>query len=222
MYSLGKKKFNTKKEIKQFLKDFKDNNSVGTSLPEPYHSVMFELLTWHPSFDEWNYNVMDKESLTFKIMIDKKYQRQKAFSVSDSERTWAFSYLKCIRAGTKEANKKSNVIMAARESIKSQIYGYKDSMELESGLYKCAIDGKMYDRSNIHVDHNYEIITFKKILEDFLTLKEMNYSTVPLTRDKFEYSCFFPDIDQEWKDYHRENAILRCIQKGYNLSGKKA
>lgn len=219
-YLLSDKQFKTKSEIKLFFKKYKDDNEVGTILQGLEHSVMFDLIKWHPSYNEWGYGGLNESKLIFKIAKDIKYKKQTTFSVTDVNRTWAFSYLKCIRAGTKETNKKHNVLRAARESINYQIHDFKDKCKINN-LYECSIDKNFYSKKDIHVDHNFEVITFQRLIENFLKYKTLTYCNAPLTRDKYDHSCFPLEFKKEWLVFHKEYAVLRCIHKKYNLRGSR-
>ena len=220
MYELGNEKFKTKKDMTNYFRDYKNLHDTGTVLSEPHHTTMFYLLQRHPEYEEWSYGNLELSDFEFKIISDSKWNT-KGFSVCDGNRTWNFSYLTCIKGCNKDQNNKRKVNIAARGSIAQQINKYRDSQQLTCGKFKCSLNGEFYNRNDIHVDHNYNIITFIKLLSDFLESKKLNYNSVKLTVDEHEHHCFFPDIDNEWQEYHKKHAVLRCINRFDNLSGKR-
>jgi hypothetical protein len=224
MYQLADKKFRTKEQIKKFFKNYKDTNPVDSIVTEPYHTYLFELLKWHPEFHTWNYNNSAKECFQFKVIQDWKYGKYTAYSVRridvPGQAEWPFSYLKCITSNSIERNNKTNVMMAARESIQEQIYEYRDSQEGSNGMYRCVIDWKLYRKNDIHVDHHFKKTPFKKLLDEFLKSRGLDYN-LDMIKDKYDYHCFPTHIDSAWKSYHREHAILRCIHKRHNLRGRR-
>ena len=217
-YVFGSNSFKTKKEIQNYLKQYKDSKCAGDIVEEPYLTVLLGVYQWHPEYDEtWM-----SDDMIFKISKDERFGEM-SYVVINNGRVWDFSYLKCIKGGTKEKNKRFNVMNTARTLIKDQIYEFRDKNKIKvngSIKFKCEIDGKLYNPTDIHIDHNYEKLTFLTILDNFLTENNLTYETIPLVDDGEFYHNMTEKHKKLWKEYHKKNAILRCIFKTYNLSGQ--
>lgn len=210
-YTLGQKDFKSKKDITKYFKTYKETKQENDILEEPYKSVMVDLVSWHPNYNEkW----VD-ETTEFKIGIDS--YGLKNFRIKNKNGWSVFSYLKCIRAHTPEKNHRFNVQRACRKAIKKQIEEFKSEAE-QNGFWECEIDGNMYLGYEIHVDHNFEIITFQQLLDNFLDTLGKSYLDIKLIST--DGHLLGKQDKKDWREYHRLYCVLRCIHKKYNLSKK--
>lgn len=216
-YNLGNNKFRTKKEIVAYVKNILHINCDGYLLEGEELEVMKDLIQWHPKYDPaWGNE----------FKIEDNARGSKNFMIKDIDsQWWDFSFYKCIARQNKQQNHRKNVIRTFRETIREQIYEFKDSKKCYVDgkvMYTCEIDGKMYDRDSIHVDHKYDSYTFRQLHTDFLKLHKLNFEDIQLRQDR----CFiyFHDdkIKQSWLDFHKNNAILRVINKTSNLTAKRS
>ena len=207
-HTFGPKTFKTKKEIKDYFRDYLKAGSVGDELAKEHLNVMKDLIKCHPEYDEiWG----DR----FKIGIGKC--NTKNYHVYDGETWWTFSYLKCIKAGNKNKNHTFNIARAARECIRDQISEYLVKMEFNE-KYLCEIDKKHYHRCDVHVDHDFDKKTFAQLLKEFIG--DRANEDIKLVYNDGHH--LFNEIDSEaWYAFHLENATLRIIHKRHNLSKKQ-
>lgn len=199
-YTLGNKLFRTKKAIIQYFQTYHNSHEVGTILTGEHHAVMFDLIKMHPLYDEW-------ASVT-KFRICKDLYNMMYYQ-SHSESGWqTFSYLKCIRNHSKAKNTRFNVINAGRRAIQRQIDEYRFENVVDDMFWKCAKCNEFF--TSVDIDHNYEIITFQTLLDNFISEYNKHYDDFNLIN-----SCdghIFNDEDKQlWNDYHRTNAVLRCL-----------
>ena len=199
-FALGSKEFRTKKEIQNYFKKYHDSRKVGTVLQGEQLSVMEDLIRRHPTYDEMSL----PDDLKFRIWSDP--YKNKTYQVRGHHEWEVFSYLKCIKGATKSKNHRSNVISAARREIRDQIVAFRKAKEIDN-LYICEICGKK--TNDVDIDHNFEVITFQRLLDDFLKSKKTTYDQIKITHiPTGGHVLTSPD---EWATYHQENAILRCI-----------
>lgn len=212
IYTLGAKEFKTKNAITAYFRNYLKTHDEGNTLSGEAYDIMADLIQWHPEYNaNWGNN----------FSVGKSVYGDKNFIVNGE----TYSYLKCIKGGTSEQNHRFNVIRACRYAIKSQTIEYLDDNEVSENLYLCEISGECYPREQIHVDHNFNIITFQKIVENFLTELGISYVDITLLNEA-DSLCLVHLLDSPFHglftDYHRKNAKLRIIHKDYNLSGSES
>jgi len=124
-----------------------------------------------------------------------------------------FSYKKCIYGYRQD--KKEAVIEAFRVCIRSQIKEFRQAAVFPLA---CAISGiKIYDHGKLHVDHK---IPFKVILDDFLSLYNLELLNIKTIGNAENLQLASADLCKRFYDYHKENAILRYTLMEYNLKRK--
>ena len=74
-------------------------------------------------------------------------------------------------------------------------------------------------REDIHIDH---LILFKTLYDEFI--KTRNDIPTKFIENYFNGAQFSQDdikFESEWKEFHKEKAVLRCLCKACNLTRKK-
>ena len=118
---------------------------------------------------------------------------------------------------TKESCEHFKLRKAFRNSVKEQIWENK-ATHYFVGI-KCRVLNIDMDWTNTHVDHDYEILPFIKIINEFMSINpDLNYSV--------SYNQFYKFVDTEttllFQEYHRSYARIRLISKNANLRAKKS
>ena len=197
----------TKKELTEYYKNLINKTGLCPSLKSNYPTVYFELMNLfhnHPEYPEKIHNVIDISIIRNKL--NSKYfelQLTKADNTIDN-----ISYRCCINKPNKDRNLKS----AMRNAIYPQILEFRNNCEsLECSLCK--------SKANIHIDH---ITLFHTLYDEFL--KERR--DIPLLFDDnvFNMAIFKQedkDFENEWKVYHKNHALLRCLCMKCNLTRNK-
>lgn len=213
-YSLGNKEFKSKKEITSYFVRYRDSHEPGTTLTEPYRSVMIDLVKWHPEFkDDWVCSLTQ-----FKLGVD--YHNRKNYTIDKhgDGNYDVFSFYKCISMKTPADNHRSNVIEACRVAITPSINYFRRLHMNDIGEYLCDVDKKYYRKEYIHVDHHFELLKFSTILNNWLSSTNRTYGDIKLVDNM---GHFLTESDTSaWVSYHDSVAILRCIHKKYNLTEK--
>lgn len=113
----------------------------------------------------------------------------------------------------------ANIKEAFRFDIMDQKYAYRDKCMFEDGLIECEITHVVHDVANIHVDHNFSVITFATLVRSFIRDEKISLQKIrPLSAGPGNHTLPEP-IRQKWQNYHRKHAVLRCIRKDINLKG---
>lgn len=127
-----------------------------------------------------------------------------------------FSFMACITHPTAESDAKS----AMRTAVLPDIQAFRDSRAAQA---HCEFSGELLVAGEIHVDHKPPQ-TFDAIARDFLVTKGIMWEQVPIeptldgvTGNRISDS----DFEQDWRFYHRVNAVLRLVPRKSNLSGIK-
>ena len=129
-YQLGTQIFRTKPDITKYFQSYHNSHEVGTILEGEHKAVMTDLIKKHPDYDEWDV----QGEIEFKVDIDD--YKNKKYLMKNGDEWYSFSYIKCIKSGTKENNIKANVIMqqerqseikywSSANGIKKMIYFFK-------------------------------------------------------------------------------------------------
>jgi hypothetical protein len=177
-------------------------SSLKIERPDDFKDFM-ELFKNHPEYSTKLTNVVD-----LCIVVNKKNHKYFEINLIKSDKTVDdISYRICI--SLKHKNK--DLYEALRYSIYEQIKEFKNKSRL--------ICVKCKSLENIHIDH---VNTFKSLTDNFLR----NRKDIPSSFDNTYYnsSMFKTEdkkINDEWFDYHKENAVLRCLCRNCNLTRKK-
>ena len=204
-YTLGNKEFKNKDAIKKYFQEYHNKYSIGTILNGEYKDVMIDLVKWHPNYDDWNINGPVEFKIHYDCFGNKNYRMMSNGEWNDE----SFSYIKCIRKPTKENNHRRNVISASRNAIMSQIEEYRNSQCTQQG-YLCEICNTYVYKEDIHIDHNFDKLTFQQILDDFLKENGKTYNDLKVM-SKNTLQQFDNSDREEWSKYHQSRAMLRCL-----------
>ena len=200
-YQLGTQIFRTKPDITKYFQSYHNSHEVGTILEGEHKAVMTDLIKKHPDYDEWDV----QGEIEFKIDIDD--YRNKKYLMKNGDEWYSFSYIKCIKSGTKETNIRANVINASRKAIKGQILEFREQHR-QDNLFQCDTCCEYFE--TIDVDHDFSQITFQTLLDNFLLDKKKEFKSFKLV--KTPNGHLFNSIDcDEWCEYHKKHAILRLL-----------
>ena len=197
----------TKKEQLDYFK--KRLNIIGLCPSLKKHHTYFynelmDLFKNHPEYPKKIENVID-------IAIERNKQNPSFYEykiIKSNGDTDNISYRCCINKPCKDNNLKN----AMRYAVENQILEFRNNCNiLECEFCK--------SRQNIHIDH---IKPFKELYDDFL--KDRN--DIPsIFDDNYYNSAKFQEIDEdfenEWSEYHKNNATLRCLCRKCNTGRNK-
>jgi hypothetical protein len=200
-----------KTQLKLFLREEIDKIGVCSSIKNNCSSQIYDMFLWaferHPKYPDKFHGMTD-------IML--KYNYNNPFSKSYLEvhiiredgTTEDVSVMKSCITGIP----KNNLYIAMRNSIIPQILDYKNNNILLCS--KCGSSEK------IEVDHH--IIDFIELFESFLDSQQYIPNKYD---DNLYHSKVFKkedsDFENNWINYHKNNAILQFLCKSCNNSKPK-
>lgn len=209
-YKLGDLCFNTKNDLKNYVSQWLKLSSVGYVIGIDDEEWVLCLLSQHPSWIEKSKNMKN---------IEIGYTRgNNHFSIRKLDGTIDdISYLKCLNGDTDYCK----VMKAFRDSIIPQILAFRLSV-FRNGPIKCEVSGiVLYNDSNTHIDHNYNILPFISIVKNFLAEKHLNFSDIQTVSVDTLRDFSDPQFKLDWLSYHKQKANLRAISKYSNLHQTK-
>jgi hypothetical protein len=127
-----------------------------------------------------------------------------------------FSFRMCVSG--KSPTTWANFCVAARNSISSQIIVFKTAAFLGVDAARCQITGEEIEWDSCHVDH---VAPFSDLLQMFIEQRNIDTS-IEHTKGGEDGSVtrIFIDatLDTQWKEFHKQNAVLRLTTVKANLS----
>jgi hypothetical protein len=124
-----------------------------------------------------------------------------------------FSFVKCLRPPTLE----QLVRTALRRSVDEQIWQFRDQA-LGGGLVVCSVSGDPIDRATCHVDHFDP--TFSDLVDAYVAAHG-GYEAFQIAETAdgaFGRRLSDPQVEADWRAYHKANANLRLVSIRANLS----
>jgi hypothetical protein len=201
--------FKTQKALKEYICDTINNiglcDSVKNNYPNEY--IMFlKLFERHPNYPEKIIGIID-----IQIKNNPIYKKNKELIIIKNDNTSDnISYNQCIAK-----RKNNNLKVAMRCAIEDQIITFRNENNKICVLCDSTKD--------LQVDH---IIWFEKLYDDFITIcNDLNY-IIPTVFDSNagNLKCFKTGdtkFENEWKNFHKDNASLRILCKSCNLTRPK-
>jgi len=174
------------------------------------------LLKIHRDSDGISYwSIMDIDSAVIKTASG--LYSTKCFSVCEGTKRELFSYLKCIDGHN--TNNQVNAVL--REIVADQVNDYR-RRATEGGKIKCEITGEVLSSRDIHVDHNFDLgVKFADLKKRWMEDNKLTNDDIKLLWARGRgYYLQSMDYEKSWKQFHKENAVLRCIKKELNLNCK--
>jgi hypothetical protein len=207
---LNKKHFRTKKSVKQYFKSILDDSNVGDELEGDQLEEFKDLAALHPRYADGINEIST-------VQIGKIMQNKNFNLIFDNGEECVVSYLKCIASKPHAKYIRGRVQKCARLAIRSQIQKFREITPLV-----CAISGDKLDKSDSHVDHDFNKKTFQSLLDDWLAYRNWTYPDIKIEWcEESELDRMSSKYRKSWRKYHRKHATLRIIKKELNLSGKR-
>lgn len=115
------------------------------------------------------------------------------------------------------------VMRAFRDTVSDQINSYRQDVFKDSlATIVCPVSGlSLFDDAETHIDHNYDVLPFKDLVDNFFTEHKINpyeldVESLGITRRVDDHQ-----VTKAFKEYHKQHAQLRAIHKSANSKGKK-
>jgi hypothetical protein len=202
--------------IKKLLyKEFLDDNEK---------KFVYELLKLHPYYNEIINDAITNDGSC--IIVKNYIGNTRCFNIlKNNSNIQPFSYSKCLDG---KINLKNEILTAMRNSIRPDIYIYRNNIFNTSDDISCELCNiKIINNSNTHIDH---VIKFKDLVFNFCIEEDIYILNIPIktTTNKLllvdnnidgfnEIIIDDPIILNKWILYHKMNAILRPLCKFCNM-----
>lgn len=214
--TIGEFEFNTKKEAKELYKDILNNSDLDEPLKDEAFNYVMALLLNHPNVN----TKMANQKVKSLIVAQGKYTFNRCFHlVRQDDSIENFSIDKCINGEYSGFRKFS---IAARQVVEDELLQYKikyfEAKGNENNKVKCTISGELISKDEAHVDHR-EPFTFSAIVHFFIQSKNIDLDKIKYCSEN-QYGNTFEDTNliDEFRIWHKQNAILRIVSKSKNMS----
>lgn len=207
-YSLGPLKFKTKIDAKKMISEWLHTSYTGYIPSDEEMQWIIPLLQMHPRFEEKGGLMMTGVNVTYSPPA---YHLN---MILENDNTVDISYNKCL---VKSANSQRNAVMKAlRDIIRPQIASFKANI-IANGDIRCAITDKILDSSELHIDHNFDILPFRTIVDNFMSKENRQIDDIRVVSRGITHDLEDTDLHDRWYKYHESVAILRPLQKHVNM-----
>lgn len=203
--------FKTQASLKTYFRGVIDRiglcNSVKTKYPSEFLDLC-EVFTRHPEYPEKFIGLID-----IKIDYNRQFTNQYVvYIVKNNGEIDNVSVMKTCITG----KPKDNLRISMRYSIQLQIDEYRNNQT----IHICELCS---NKNQIEIDHHSEKAPFAKLYDDFMKLNTLSIPT-SFNETNSHMKCF-KEIDyifeENWKQYHKNNAILRMLCRTCNGSQPK-
>ena len=210
---IGSLHFRTKSEAMKWFGTVLSSSSVGAFCPEESMRNMIELINRHPDAEM----KIGCGIESFQVRENPVFKNQKAFYLirKDGSET-DFSFRMCVSGN--RSTPWANFCIAARNSISSQIVIFKTAAFLGLDSVRCQITGEVVEWNTCHIDH---VAPFSDLLQEFIRQQGIDVSVEHTTggEDGSVVRLFIDaDLDKRWREFHRQNAVLRVTTIKANLA----
>ena len=217
-YLIHGKQFKTKTAVQEYAKKILYSGTVGE--PVRGEDLAFMLDFFKTFHHQWKTKEGCGIQHLYRI-LEPRYKKYRAFLILRTDgSTTDISYR---ISNIQRQDWKRDFNEALRQSIKPQIYQFKDKVFFDKEELQCPITGDMVQRDNCHVDHFNP--TFDELVGLFIDMKGISdfskvvsapadNQMVPTITDK--------KLESEFYIFHAKNANLRITSILGNLSRAKS
>lgn len=161
--------------------------------------------------DDGTAKYIDVQNATFFMNYSSKHPAIVAFHIADNISSAEFS--KKIGRNTL-----SYINSRMRTIITPQINEYRAVHINNDRTITCAITGEKLPIKGIEVDHNFDVITFKELVNNWMEENGITYKHLDEIDAFVSADCPY---SKSWKIYHKNHAVLRCIKTELNQQGRR-
>lgn len=196
-FVIGGEGFATKKAVRDRVREILYRTMVGATVAEEDNNFLKAFFVLHPNLQK-----RTKEALWFSVECNPGVGVGFVMHRADGTST-DISYQKPLRALTNLDSHKADVLLAMREAIDGQIAVFRFSQEAG------------WDEELV-VDHQYPA-TFDRLSCGFLQDIGLRFCDVRLTSEDNQVGRrMHVDLEQDWQEYHKTNAVLRLVDRTSN------
>jgi len=230
MIKIGEKEFKFKKDALNYYKEILNSYDFGEILSDEHYDDIIDLLNYdisytddHPDFKEKeseNENEENDDYVIEDVRIGKVQFNTKCFELLyRNGETDFISYR--LRINQPKENVFDDFRQAARniihEDIRNVKQEYFDKFS-KKGFVPCQETGIQSNWTELVVDHR-QPNTFSVIVDRFVELFKFDLKKVEYKTDENNFYLFKDnELSENFRNYHKEKAVLRVVRKECNSS----
>lgn len=230
MIKIGEKEFKFKKDALNYYKGILNSYDFGEILSDEHYNDIIDLLNYdisytddHPEFEEKeseNENEENDDYVIEDVRIGKVQFNTKCFELLyRNGETDFISYR--LRITQPKENIFDDFRQAARniihEDIRNVKQEYFDKFS-KKGFVPCQETGIQSNWTELVVDHR-QPNTFSVIVDRFVELFKIDLKKVEYKTDENNFYLFKDnELSENFRNYHKEKAVLRVVRKECNSS----
>lgn len=230
LIKIGEKEFKFKKDALKYYKEILNSYDFGEILSNEHYKDIIDLLNYdisytddHPDFEEKeseNENEENDDYVIEDVRIGKVQFNTKCFELLyRNGETDLISYR--LRITQPKENAFDDFRQAARNIIHEDIRNVKQEFFdkfSKKGLVPCQETGILSNWTELVVDHR-QPNTFSVIVDRFIELFKIDLKKIEYTTDENNFYLFKDnELSENFKNYHKEKAVLRVVRKECNSS----
>lgn len=226
---IGNKEFRFKKDALNYYQTILNSYKFGENISDKHYADIIELLNYDKTFSDNHYKVQERggeienendNHIIENIRISKFNSSTKCFELLyKNGETEIISYR--VRITKPKENLFSNFTKAARNAIQEDIRGVKNNYFQKhsiKGQVPCQETYILSKWTDLVVDHR-QPNTLSVIIDRFLELNKINLKDIEYTTDENNlYQFKDNNLIINFRNYHKEKAVLRIVRKKCNSS----
>lgn len=228
MIKIGNKEFKFKKDALNYYKEILNSYDFGEILSDEHYNDIIDLLNYditytdnHPDFEDKETDTDENDDYIIEnVRIGKVQFNTKCFELLyKNGETDYISYR--LRITKPKENLYDDFRQAARNAIHNDIRSVKQEYfdnYSKKGIVPCQETGVKSNWSELVVDHR-QPNTFSVIVDRFIELNKIDLKKVEYITDENNFYLFKDkELSENFKNYHKEKAVLRIVRKECNSS----
>lgn len=230
MIKIGEKEFKFKKDALNYYKEILNSYDFGEILSDEHYNDIIDLLNYdisytddHPEFEEKeseNENDENDDYVIEDVRIGKVQFNTKCFELLyRNGETDFISYR--LRITQPKENVFDDFRQAARNTVHEDIRNVKQEYFdkfSKKGLVQCQETGIQSNWTELVVDHR-QPNTFSVIVDRFIELFKIDLNSIEYKTDENNFYLFKDnELSENFRNYHKEKAVLRIVRKECNSS----
>lgn len=217
---IGTRRFRSKKDAVKYFQGILYRHKIGSSIPEPDHSDLCNLLQKHTEADKKIGAGIDYFEVRSAL-----YNQRCFYVVRVDGSSTDFSMHNCIDG--RENPLKTQIYGAFRAAVQSDILDKKRQWFSEhgvNGVFRCPINGVEMKFETSHADHAPPM-TLQVLVTTFLAAKKIDLDArllLPNSDNQLSPKLADQNLESSWIEYHHSVANIRVISAQANLSSNHA
>ncbi len=232
MIKIGDKEFKFKKDALNYYKEILNSYDFGEILSDEHYNDIIDLLNYditytdnHPDFEDNESGVELNQEENDDYVIEDVRIGKVQFSTKCFELLYKNGETDFISYRLRITKPKENLFdgfrQAARNVVRKDIRSVKQeyfNKFSKKGYVPCQETGVQSKWTDLVVDHR-QPNTFSVIVDRFVELNRIDLKSVEYRTDENNFYLFKDnDLTENFRNYHKEKAVLRIVRKECNSS----